>query len=180
MENTAKNAAAPSSSKGVAQPWVRNLLAGQGFALPESVLFWWSVHLEAFLRYSRKRGPEILLEHLVADYLEGLRLDEPRVPEWRVEQIRKALEVFVRGIEQWRWETDTQGRPTPRFRLKCSLESAPADVPAGSQHLPDHRPQRSPPISAGPEMAKRQPAKYTHVMQKHGTGVKSPLDMLES
>ena len=64
---------------GVAKPWVKSLLAGQSFSLPESVQFWWSVHLEAFLRYARKRGPEVALEQLIADYLTGLRLDQPGV-----------------------------------------------------------------------------------------------------
>ena len=55
--------------QGVARPWVKNLLAGQGFSLPEKVQFWWSGHLEAFLRYARKRGPEVALAQLVTDYL---------------------------------------------------------------------------------------------------------------
>lgn len=84
-----------------AKPWVKNLLAGQGFALPEDKQFWWSVHLATFLRYARKRGSEISLDQLVADYLAGVRLEQPPWPEWRLEQVRLALEVFVRGIEHW-------------------------------------------------------------------------------
>ena len=106
----------------VAKPWVKRLLAGQGFHLTDERQFWWSVHLETFLRDIRKRGPEIPLEQLVADYLAGLRLDQPPPPDWRQDQIRMALEVFVRGIEHWHWETDDHGRPTPRFRLKCSVD----------------------------------------------------------
>jgi integron integrase len=139
MENTGKNdqpSFPPNGANepGVAKPWVRNLLAGQGFALPESVQFWWSVHLEAFLRYVRKRGPEIPLEQLVTDYLTGLRLEQPVLPDWRVEQVRLAMDVFVRGIEQWRWEADAQGRATPRFRLKCSVESTPDTDAPESRH----------------------------------------------
>ena len=67
------------SQPGVAKPWVKNLLAAQGFALPESVQFWWSVHLEAFLRYARKRGPGVPLEQLETDYLTGLRMEQPIV-----------------------------------------------------------------------------------------------------
>ena len=111
-----------------AKPWVKRLLAAQGFQLQDQKAFWWGVHLEMFLAQVRKRGEQIPLEQLVADYLEGLRLGQPPVPDWRREQARLALEVFARGIENWHWEHDPQGRPVPRFRLKCSL---PADEPPG-------------------------------------------------
>lgn len=46
-----------------------------------------------------------------------------------------ALEVFVRGIEHWRWEADPAGRLTPRFRLRCRVETPldglPGSDPAG-------------------------------------------------
>jgi hypothetical protein len=84
----------------IAEPWVKNLLAGQGFSLPEDKQFWWNVHLETFLRSARKRGPEIPLEQLVADYLAGLRVEQPPWPDWRVEQVRMALEVPPIGTGQ--------------------------------------------------------------------------------
>jgi hypothetical protein len=70
MENTEKidPAVLPShnhSEPGVARPWVKRLLAGQEFSLPDSVQFWWSVHIEAFLRQARKRAPDVPLEQLV-------------------------------------------------------------------------------------------------------------------
>ena len=144
METTRKSFPAPpangSAQPGVARPWVRNLLSAQGYSLPEKVQFWWSVHLEAFLRYARKRGPGPPLDQFVAEYLTGLRLEQPVLPDWRVEQIRLALEVFVRGIERWHWETDDQGRPTPRFRLKCSVEALPIGVLAGEPDTQTRRP----------------------------------------
>ncbi len=132
MEDTAGNESArlvekPSEPPRVAKPWVKNLLAGQGFTLPEKTQFWWGVRLRAFLGYVRKRGAEIPLEQLVADYLEGLRIDQPPMPPWRLEQARLTLEVFVRGIDHWRWETDPQRGRVIRFRLKCSVEPAGVD-----------------------------------------------------
>ena len=109
-----------------AKPWVQRLLAGEGFNLPKERQFWWGVHLEQFLNYARKRGEKIPVERLATDYQAALRLEDPPIPAWRQEQARMALEVFVRGVEHWRWETDAQGRLTPRFRLKCSVE-APGD-----------------------------------------------------
>jgi hypothetical protein len=84
METTEKNDPTfhPSevpAQPGVARPWVKNLLAGQGFSLSESVQFWWSVHLEAFLRYARKREPNALLDQLATDYLTGLQMEHPTV-----------------------------------------------------------------------------------------------------
>jgi integron integrase len=179
MENRNENDTTPLSDggagqAGLAKPWVKHLLAGQGFSLPEKVQFWWSVHLEAFLRYVRKRGPEIPLEQLVTDYLTGLRLEQPVVPEWRMEQVRLALDVFVRGIEQWRWETDTQGRPTPRFRLKCSVEAMPVAGDAGSLHSKGD-PSRETPSSAG--TAGQQPTMSSHDPASSGKG---PLALAES
>jgi integron integrase len=124
------------SQPGVAKSWIKNLLARQGFSLPESVQFWWSVHIEAFLRHARKRTADIPLEQLATDYMTGLRMEQPTIPAWRVEQIRIALEVFMRGIEHWHWEPDAQGRPTPRFRLKCSVGPAVAGTPVESPCAP--------------------------------------------
>jgi integron integrase len=112
-----------------AKPWVQRLLAGEGFNLSKDRQFWWGVHLEQFLNYVRKRGEKISVEMLAADYQAALRLEDPPVPAWRQEQVRMALEVFVRGIEHWRWEFDAEGRLTPRFRLKCSVEA-----PGGEQN----------------------------------------------
>jgi integron integrase len=167
MEDAARNNPAPSTDNGsdqprVAKPWVRNLLAGQGFDLPDEKQFWWNVHLEAFLRYARKRGPEIPLEQIVADHLAGLRAEEPPITPWRFEQVRLALQVFERGIEHWRWETDAHGRLTPRFRIKCSVESTPAAVAAESQRAIDRwaeQPQRTRP-SIG--TAERRPTDFQH------------------
>jgi hypothetical protein len=163
---------------GVARPWVKNLLEGQGFSLPEKVQFWWSVHLEAFLRYARKRGPAIQLDQLVSDYLTGLRLEEPPIPAWRVEQNRMALDVFARGIEHWHWETDSRGRPLPRFRLKCAVEIAPENVSFGAQRgkLPAlGQPQRTQPSAAAMEW---QPARFQHDEANAGKGTVTPAQSL--
>lgn len=138
----------PSSQPRVAKPWVKRLLAGQGFCLTEEKQFWWGVNLERFLREARKRGPEVPLDRLVADHLAGMRLEQPPIPDWRLEQIRLALEVFVRGIDHWHWETDEQGRPTPRFRLKSSLEAAgPSTAPLSASD-----PASRPPLGPSPAL----------------------------
>ena len=162
---------------GVAKPWVKNLLAGQGFSLPEKVQFWWSVHLEAFLRYARKRGPEVALAQLVTDYLTGLRLEQPVIPAWRVEQIRLALDVFVRGIEQWRWEADAQGRPTLRFRLKCAVESTPAAGAAESGPVKGDQADQSPKTSASTGAIGQQPGLSPHDPANSNKG---PLALAET
>ncbi len=146
----------------VAKPWVKNLLAAQGFDLPEGKQFWWNVHLEAFLRCARKRGPEIPLEQIVADHLTALRAEQPPISPWRLEQVRLALEVFERGIEHWRWETNAQGRLMPRFRIKCSVGSAPAVAAAELRRAQDQRgeqPQRTRPLTGKPE---RRPTDFQH------------------
>jgi integron integrase len=166
------------SQPGVAKPWVKNLLAGQGFSLPESVQFWWSVHLEAFLRYTRKRGPDVPLEQLITDYLTGLRMDKPPLPEWRVEQIRMALEVFARGIELWRWVTDVQGRPTPRFRLKCAVDSTPADVAAESPRAKDRRPEQQRETPPSIRTMEWRPANSRHDPANSEKGPRAPAASL--
>ena len=118
-----------------AKPWVQRLLAGEGFNLPKERQFWWGVHLEQFLNYARKRGEKIPVERLATDYQAALRLEDQPIPAWRQEQARMALEVFVRGVEHWRWETDAQGRLTPRFFFCsagcCGGNSASWATPSG-------------------------------------------------
>jgi len=40
------------------RPWVRRMLSGRGITPPEKTLYWWSVHLDRFLSFCRKAGPE--------------------------------------------------------------------------------------------------------------------------
>jgi hypothetical protein len=52
METEAKSHSARLPANGadqprMAKPWVKNLLAGQGFDLPADKQFWWGVHLAA-------------------------------------------------------------------------------------------------------------------------------------
>ena len=83
-------------------------------------LHWWSVHVQRFLRFVRKhpeQGPvELLVEHFLAD----LDVQTPPIGAWQRDQVRLALAVFVRGIQNWHLEADEAGRLRPAFRLRTT------------------------------------------------------------
>ena len=38
--------------------WVVRMVEGRGIRVPEKTLYWWSVHLERFLKFCRSAGAE--------------------------------------------------------------------------------------------------------------------------
>jgi integron integrase len=114
--------------------WLRRLWEYQRVPLPVEKLRWWSIHVQRFLKFVRchpQEGPvEVLIEHFLAD----LDVQDPPVGEWQRDQIRKALHVFQRGIQNWHLETDEQGQLRPAFRLKTT---GPGVEARGSEELPD-------------------------------------------
>jgi len=115
-------------NEGTDPAWLRRLWELQRVPLPAEKLHWWSIHVQRFLRFVRRHpeeGPvEVLIEHFLAD----LDLQNPPVGEWQRDQIRKALDVFRRGIQNWHLETDEQGQLRPAFRLKTTGPGVEARV----------------------------------------------------
>jgi integron integrase len=102
------------------------------------------VHVQRFLRFVRKhpeQGPvEVLVEHFLTD----LDVQTPPIGAWQRDQVRLALAVFVRGIQNWHLEADEAGRLRPAFRLRTT---GPDPVPAGigsPQAVPVDSPQTVP------------------------------------
>ncbi|MFM8359126.1 MAG: integron integrase [Verrucomicrobiota bacterium] len=95
--------------------------------MPPEKLDWWSVHVQRFLKFVRmhpEEGPvEVLVEHFLAD----LDVRTPPVGAWQRDQIRQALSVFVRGIQNWHLERDESGQVRPAFRLKTTGPGAGED-----------------------------------------------------
>jgi len=116
--------------------WLRRLWETQRVPLPAEKLHWWSIHVQRFLKFVRRHpqeGPvEVLLEHFLSD----LDVQDPPIGVWQRDQIRQALAVFVRGIQNWHLEEDERGLLRPAFRLKTTgpgLESRGAqEVREGS------------------------------------------------
>lgn len=40
------------------KPWVVRMVEGRGMPVADKTLYWWSVHLERFLKFCRAAGPE--------------------------------------------------------------------------------------------------------------------------
>lgn len=121
-------AQATRSASGEHPAWLGRLWAAERVPLAPEKLHWWSVHVQRFLRFVRRhpeQGPvEVLVEHFLAD----LDVQTPPIGAWQRDQVRLALAVFVRGIQNWHLEADEAGRLRPAFRLRTT---GPDPVPAG-------------------------------------------------
>ena len=113
-------AQATRSASGEHPAWLGRLWAAERVPLAPEKLHWWSVHVQRFLRFVRKhpeQGPvEVLVEHFLAD----LDVQTPPIGAWQRDQVRLALAVFVRGIQNWHLEADEAGRLRPAFRLRTT------------------------------------------------------------
>ncbi len=100
--------------------WVRRLVLARGVRLSEKTLYWWGVHLSRFLKHCRcaGRGASEDLATAVGQFLEAMGEGGTAKP-FQVEQARQALDVFVAGVENWRWREDGE-RAGPVFRLKAT------------------------------------------------------------
>ena len=137
-------AQATRSASGEHPAWLGRLWAAERVPLAPEKLHWWSVHVQRFLRFVRKhpeQGPvEVLVEHFLTD----LDVQTPPIGAWQRDQVRLALAVFVRGIQNWHLEADEAGRLRPAFRLRTT---GPDPVPAGigsPQAVPVDSPQTVP------------------------------------
>jgi hypothetical protein len=100
------------------------LAQAQHVSLNESGLGWWSFHLQGFLDYCRRRGDRVEARILARGYFDQLRLSEPPVASFRIDQTKQALTVFLRGTEHWHWAQTATGGWIPRFRLKSGHAAA--------------------------------------------------------
>jgi hypothetical protein len=116
-------------------PWLRRLWSMQRVPLPPEKLHWWSIHVQRFLKFVRKHPEQGPVEILVAHFLADLDVQTPPIGAWQRDQIRQALSVFVRGIQNWHLEADEQGLLRPAFRLKTTVPE-PATESAGTQTAP--------------------------------------------
>ena len=103
------------------------LLEAQRIRLPPDRAYWWGRHLVRFLDYCRTHPLERPDVRVAARaYFDAVRHAEPPEPDWRVNQLQQALTAFVRGVENWHWESDETGAMSPRFRVKPPAEAADA------------------------------------------------------
>jgi len=116
-------------SAGTDPAWLQRLWAVQQVPLSPEKLHWWSVHVQRFLKFVRMHPEEGPVEVLVEHFLSDLDVQTPPVGAWQRDQIRQALSVFVRGIQNWHLELDAKGAVRPAFRLKATGPGESRAVP---------------------------------------------------
>jgi integron integrase len=128
--------------------WVVRLVEGRGLAVGDKTLYWWSVHMERFLKFCREAGAESseIPEVAVRLFLESLPAGSS-AQEFAREQARMALDVFLLETEGWSWGEDQYGRKGPKFRLKATRTGLTTTGKAGA--LEEEQPE------VGPKGAKR-------------------------
>jgi hypothetical protein len=101
--------------------WVVRMVAGRGIRVPEKTLYWWSVHLERFLKFCRSAGAESseIPEVAARLFLESLPVGGS-AQDFAREQARMSLDVFIGEMVGWSWGEDRYGRVGPKFRLKAN------------------------------------------------------------
>ena len=101
--------------------WVVRMVEGRGIRVPEKTLYWWSVHLERFLKFCRRAGAESSEVPEVAArlFLESLPVGGS-AEEFAGEEARMVLDVFIGEMVGWSWGEDRDGRVGPKFRLKAN------------------------------------------------------------
>jgi integron integrase len=128
--------------------WVVRMVEGRGLRVAEKTLYWWSVHLERFLKFCRSAGAESseIPEVAARLFLESLPVGGS-AQDFAREQARMALDVFLSEIEGWSWGEDRYGRVGPKFRLKATRTGLTTTGKAGA--LEEEQPE------VGPKGAKR-------------------------
>jgi len=101
--------------------WVVRMVEGRGLKVAEKTLYWWSVHLERFLKFCRSAGAESseIPEVAARLFLASLPVGDS-AQDFAREQARMALDVFIGEIVGWSWGEDRYGRVGPKFRLKAN------------------------------------------------------------
>jgi hypothetical protein len=101
--------------------WVVRMVEWRGLKVEEKTLYWWSVHLERFLKFCHSAGAESseIPEVAARLFLESMP-GGGRAQEFAEEQARMALDVFLAEMVGWTWGEDRHGRLGPKFRLKAN------------------------------------------------------------
>ena len=116
--------------------WVVRMVGGRGLKVAEKTLYWWSVHLERFLKFCRSVGAESseIPEVAVRLFLESLPVGGS-AQEFAREQARMALDVFIGEMVGWSWGEDRHGRVGPKFRLKTNSAGLTTEDTGGTEVL---------------------------------------------
>ena len=121
--------------------WVVRMVEGRGLKVAEKTLYWWSVHLERFLKFCRSAGAESseIPEVAVRLFLESLPVGGSAQEISRA-QARMALDVFIGEMVGWSWGEDRYGRVGPKFRLKTNSAGLTTEDTGGTEKvLAKHR-----------------------------------------
>jgi len=121
--------------------WVVRMVEGRGMRVPDKTLYWWSVHLERFLKFCRSVGPEVSEIPAAAArlFLESLP-SGGQAQEFAREQARMAMDVFLAEMDHWSWGEDRFGRMGPNFRLKANSTGLTTEDTGGTEGvLAEHR-----------------------------------------
>lgn len=116
--------------------WVVRMVQGRGLAVADKTLYWWSVHLERFLKFCREAGPASseIPEAAVRLFLESLPVGSS-AQEFAREQARMALDVFLSEMEGWSWGEDRFGRQGRKFRLKATRAGSTTEGTGSTQGM---------------------------------------------
>jgi len=111
------------------------MVEGRGIAARDKTLYWWSVHLERFLKFCRDAGPEssAIPEAAAKLFLESLPSGSS-AQDFAREQARMALDVFLSETEGWSWGEDQSGRQGPKFRLKSTRRMGVSTSAKNAEH----------------------------------------------
>jgi integron integrase len=116
--------------------WVVRMVEGRGLKVAEKTLYWWSVHLERFLKFCRSAGAESseIPEVAVRLFLESLPTGTS-AHDFAREQARMALDVFIGEMVGWSWGEDQYGRVGPKFRLKTNSTGLTTEDTGGTERV---------------------------------------------
>jgi integron integrase len=118
------------------KPWVVRMVEGRGMRVADKTLYWWSVHLERFLKFCRSAGAESseIPEVAARLFLESLPVGGS-AQDYVREQARMALDVFIGEMVGWSWGEDRYGRVGPKFRLKANSAGLTTEDTEGTEEM---------------------------------------------
>ena len=82
---------------------VRRILDSAGVHPSDTEAFWLGVHMEQFVAHARKHGELLDVRAAAEAYVAFVRAGTNYWPDWRLDQLKQALTLFIRGTEGWRW-----------------------------------------------------------------------------
>ena len=79
----------------------------------DTEVFWLGVHMEQFVAHTRKHGELLDIRAAAEAYVAFVRVGKDYWPDWRLDQLKQALTLFIRGTE------GAVGRPDRSVRAFC-------------------------------------------------------------